>query len=109
MFSKKEFAIISNLRFISRTNFTLSLVEHEKSFITLRPESHKGCQSIARVTARPGLEVIKLFSCSTQLNMKFVLLINLKLLIIAKSFLLNIAEHEHFFANKYENWHFHIY
>ena len=27
-----------------------------------------------------GLEVIKLFSCSTQLSMKFVLLINLKLL-----------------------------
>ena len=41
-----------------------------------------------------GLEVIKLFSCSTQLSMKFVLLINLKLLTIANSFLLNIAEHE---------------
>ena len=36
-----------------------------------------------------------------------------KLLIIANSFLLNIAEHESFSANKYENasysWHFHIY
>ena len=59
------------------------------------------------------LEVIKLFSCSTQLSMKFVLLINLKLLTTANSFLLNIAEHETFSANKYENanygWHFHIY
>ena len=48
--------------------------------------------------------------------MKFVLLINLKLLTIANSFLLiNIAEHEIFSANKhdkYENaknsWHFHL-
>ena len=32
--SKKEFAIVSNLRFICRTNFMLSWVEHEKSFIT---------------------------------------------------------------------------
>ena len=35
MFSKKEFAFVSNLIFISRTNFMLSLVEHEISFITL--------------------------------------------------------------------------
>ena len=34
--------------------------------------------------------------------MKFVLLISLKLT-IANSFLLNIAEHENFTANKYEN------
>ena len=60
-----------------------------------------------------GPEVIKLFSCSTQLSMKSVLLINHKLIIIKNSFLLNIAEHENFSANKYENanycWHFHIY
>ena len=37
---------------------------------------------------RSGSEVIKLFSCSTQLSMKFVLLINKKLLRIANSFLL---------------------
>ena len=58
-------------------------------------------------------EVIKHFSCSTQLSMKLVLLINLKLLTIANSFLLNIAEHENFSADKYENanycWHFRIY
>ena len=29
---------------------------------------------------RQGLEVIKLFSCSTQLSMKFLLLINIKML-----------------------------
>ena len=34
MFSKKEFKIVSNLKFISRTNFMLSSPEHEKSFIT---------------------------------------------------------------------------
>ena len=51
----------------------------------------------------PGPEVIKRFSCSTQLNMKFVLLINLKILTIANSFLLNIAEHENFSATKNEN------
>ena len=43
-----------------------------------------------------GPEVIKLFSCSTQLSMKFVLS-NRKLLTIANTFLLNIAEHGAFF------------
>ena len=60
-----------------------------------------------------GPEIIKCFPCSTQLSLKLVLLINLKLQTIANSFLLNIAEHEHFSADKYENanycWHFHIY
>ena len=45
--------------------------------------------------------------------MKFFMLINLKLLTMPNYFLLNIAEHENFSANKYENanycWHFHIY
>ena len=57
-------------------------------------------------------EVVKLFSFSTQLNMKFDLLINLKLLTIANSLVLNIAEHENYSANKYEYasycCHFHI-
>ena len=34
--------------------------------------------------------------------MKFFMLINLKLLTMSDSFLLNIAEHENFSANKYE-------
>ena len=32
MFSKKKFAIVSNLRFISMKNFMLSWVEHEKNY-----------------------------------------------------------------------------
>ena len=35
--------------------------------------------------------------------MKFILLINLKLLTTVNSFLLNIAEHKNSSANKYEN------
>ena len=43
---------------------------------------------------------------------RFFLLMNLRLLPIASSFLLNITEHENFSANKYENaycWHLPIY
>ena len=36
-------------------------------------------------------------------SMKFVLLINLRLITISNSFLLNKAQHEIFSANKYEN------
>ena len=36
MFIKKEFDIVSNLRFISMKHFMLSF-EYEKSFITLGP------------------------------------------------------------------------
>ena len=64
-------------------------------------------------TRKPGPEVIKLFSCPTQISMTFFMLTDLKILTTANSFLLNIAEHEIFSANKYENanfcWHFHIY
>ena len=45
--------------------------EHEKSFITSRPG--------LAIHPAPGPEVIKLFSCSTQLSMKFFLLINVKM------------------------------
>ena len=66
------------------------------------------------IQGRGYTEVIKPFSCSTQLSIKFVLLINKKkILTNANYFLLNIAEHEVFSANKYENannsWHFHTY
>ena len=40
---------------------------------------------------KPGPEVIKLFSCPSQLNLKFVLLMNLGLQTIANSFLLKPA------------------
>ena len=60
-----------------------------------------------------GPEVIKHFSCSTQLSMKFFMLINFRLVKIVNSSVLKIAEHENFSANKYENanfcWHFYIY
>ena len=59
--------------------------------------------TLAENVSVPWPLVIKLVSCSTRLRMKFVLLINLKLLLIANSFLLNITEHENFSANKYEN------
>ena len=45
----------------------------------------------------------KNFSCSIQLCIKVVQLIHLKLLTIANSLLLNIAEHENFSVNNYEN------
>ena len=54
------------------------------------------------VLQQSGPEVIKRFTCSAQVSMNFVLLINLKLLLIANSFLLNITEHGIFPANKYE-------
>ena len=49
MFSKKEFAIISNLRFISRENFMLSWVEHEKRFITSGPDFKQDLASLDNV------------------------------------------------------------
>ena len=71
------------------------------------------CFELVNAKALPGPEVIKLFLCSTLLIMDFVLLITLKLLAFEKSFLLNIAEHEIFSANKYENAnyceHFHAF
>ena len=49
-----------------------------------------------------GPEVIKLFSCSSQLSMKCFKLINLKLLTMPNTFLLNIAEYENFSTYIYE-------
>ena len=53
---------------------------------------------------RLGFEVLNFFfQFTTQLSLKFILLINLKLLTFANSFLLNIAGYEIFSAKKYEN------
>ena len=91
--SKEESEIVSHVRFLCRTEAELSM----ESFIT----------------SRPGPKVIKLFSCSTQLSIKFVLVINLKLRTVANSFFLNLAEHENFSAKNMKMpticWHFHIY
>ena len=66
-----------------------------------------------RLCGHSRLEFIKRFSCLTQLSMKFVMLLNLKILTIANSFLLNMTEHVNFSTDKYESannsWHFHIY
>ena len=48
MFSMKELTIISNLRFISKTNFMLSWVEHETSFITSGPDQSSHLRSLIR-------------------------------------------------------------
>ena len=50
----------------------------------------KGFFGTSAHSKSPGLEVIKSFSCSTQLSMKFVLLMNLRLL----TFFLNRAEQD---------------
>ena len=56
--SKKKSVYGGILVFMSSCNFVLSWVEHEKSFIT----------------SGPGPEVIKLFSCSTQLSTEYIIL-----------------------------------
>ena len=97
--------------------FLSSLLLALVSFLPFSGRQHDDTQGLTchqtRIQTKSGLEFIKCFSCSTQLSMKFFMLINLKLLAIANSFLPNIAEHENFSANKYENanycWHFHIY
>ena len=58
---------------------------------------------VSTMVSKTGPEVIKLFSSSTQLSMNIFMLINLKLLTMPNSFFLNIAEHEYFSANIYEN------
>ena len=59
------------------------------------------------------LTIDPLFTRESKWNDKGKDVTNLKLLTIANSFLLNIAEHENFSANKNENanycCHFHIY
>ena len=82
-------------------------------YIPLIYSSNGHIQQFGQVLVYSAPEVIKFFSCSNQLSMKFSLLINLKLLTIPNSFLPNIAKHKNLSANKYENanycWHFHIY
>ena len=60
-----------------------------------------------REIARSGLEIIIFFSCSNQLDMKFVLFVNLKLLTSANSLLLNLTEN--YLLIHYENRPIQIY
>ena len=57
MFSKNECGIVSNLRLISRTNFILSQVEHEKSFITWWPDLQK--DALPTALWSPAVDVAK--------------------------------------------------
>ena len=78
-----NFVLLINLKLLTVANFFLLNIAEQKTF---------SANKYATANCRSGPEVIKHFSCLTQLNMKFVLLINLKLLTVANSFLLNIAE-----------------
>ena len=51
----------------------------------------------------PGAEVIKLFSCSTQLSMKFKMLINIEIAKIYGIFRFNSLKPVIYPANKYQN------
>ena len=50
-----------------------------KLFVLAEYVSKCGSERVVHCLPRPGPEVIKLFSCSTQLSMKFSLLINVKM------------------------------
>ena len=79
--------------FLTRSlNFMLSSIEHVKCFAALEQ---------GWVDPRPGLQVIKLFSSSGQLSMKFYVLINVE----KYSKLVEIS------GSKLKNncWHFNIY
>ena len=99
--------VVRNLR-----KCTLAHVCPAKSQINLRNLSReRSAKTLIRLCG--ALAPRFFFSCSTQLSMKFFMLINLRLQTLRNSFSLNITEHENFPANKYENanycWHFHIY
>ena len=71
--------IVGILTFISRINFVLSRVEHEKN-----------------ITSGPDPGVIKLFSSSTQLSMIFILLISIKMqtILVFGTVEINCVSHE---------------
>ena len=53
-----------------------------------------------QIGRKPGAEVIKLFSCSTQLSMKFKMLINIEIAKINGIFRFNSLEQAIYPANK---------
>ena len=64
--------------FLTRSlNFMLSSIEHVKCFAALEQ---------GWVDPRPGLQVIKLFSSSGQLSMKFYVLLNVEIFKISGNF-----------------------
>ena len=88
---------IRNITHIRNTDADTQSVKQHNGGTKLWKEKKKKKHTSDLIRAwhrNTGPEVKKLFSCSTQLSMKFVLLINLKLLTNANSFLLNVAKHE---------------
>ena len=88
------------------------------SFWYFNPPQQKG-RTESNITEKPGPEVIKLFSCSTQLSKKFFLLINVKMpttvgiltFMSGKNSLLHLSEPEKswisWYFYTYEHWKFH--
>ena len=56
--------------------------------------------AVGFVTSGPKITIVFMFNSDEH---EMFMLINLKFLTMPNSFLLNIAEHENFSANKYEN------
>ena len=54
--------------------------------LTKLMRSESSIHALTKVLPRSGPEVIKLFSCSAQLRLKFILLINVKLILLIKGF-----------------------
>ena len=82
-------------------------------FLSICPKTSFHFQSVIKPSTDRASFVLYDYVLVIPGFVKIVLIINLNLLIIANSFLLNIAELDNFSANKYENanksWHFHIY
>ena len=58
----------------------LGNISYKQNETFCEPEPYREISSYKQdQTSRPDPEVIKLFSCSTQLSMKFILLINVKI------------------------------
>ena len=79
---QRIFCVLGVLRSI-RTNGCVHFVIYQRVKITLKksrlPPKKKKIEGEREVAPRPGPEVIKLFSCSAQLRLKFILLINVKM------------------------------
>ena len=116
-------------RLVTDSGTKCAWVIHESKAVQLHVHKNRRCLYVPRVPGsvknphnnnkfepmriNQAARLLKHFSCSAHLNMKFVMLINIKLQTIVNSFLLSIAKHENSSANIYENanycWHFHIY
>ena len=62
-------------------DYLMNTIKNHKSAVSLQEDLQTDESRVSRVRSqvKPGPEVIKLFSCSTQLSMKFIMLINNKM------------------------------